>query len=106
MSAERNWSQDKKNACGYTLPDLCSALKEVAQYYGLVCYDLNAFSGVTQADFADGIQPNERGAAKIADSLGGFLLQNVYYEFKKKRSVKLCRIMNCESTRRRIWSNG
>ena len=82
VSAERDWSQDKKNACGYTLPDLCSALKEVAQYYGLVCYDLNAFSGVTQADFADGIHPNESGAAKIADSLEGFLLQNVYYEFQ------------------------
>lgn len=57
-------------------------MKEVAQYYGLVCYDLNAFSGVTQADFADGIHPNESGAAKIADSLEGFLLQNVYYEFQ------------------------
>lgn len=81
VSAERDWSQDKQNACGYTLPDLCGALQETAQYYGLVCCDLNATSGMTEEDFADGIHPNDTGAAKMAGVLEEFLLENYYYEF-------------------------
>ena len=80
VSGVRDWSQSKINACGYSLPDLCSALEEVAQYYGLVCYDLNSLSGLTESDFADGIHPNESGAQKIAAALETFLLENVYYD--------------------------
>ena len=81
VSAVRDWSQDKKNACGYTLPQMCSVIKETATYYGLVTLNLNALS-LDETDFADGIHPNDSGAAKMAKALEDSLLKHPQFAFK------------------------
>jgi lysophospholipase L1-like esterase len=75
----RDWDQSKKNACGYSLPELVNAIKEVTSYYGIVTLDLNQLSGVTSSDFSDGIHPNDSGMKKMADTIEEFLIKNYSY---------------------------
>ena len=80
VSGTRDWNQDKVNACGYTLRELCDAIVEVATYYGIVTLDLNTLCEMNSADFSDGIHPNDSGAKKIADTIEEFLLANYSFE--------------------------
>ena len=76
VSGTRDWDQNKVNACGYTLRELCDAIVEVATYYGIVTLDLNTACEMSASDFSDGIHPNDSGAKKIADEIEVFLLAN------------------------------
>ena len=80
VTSTKNWDQSKLNACGYSLPDLTGAIKEVTEYYGIVTYDLNQLSGLTSSDFSDGIHPNDNGMKKMATSIEEFLIKNYSYE--------------------------
>ncbi len=80
VSGTRDWDQNKENACGYTLRELCDAIVEVATYYGIVTLDLNALCEMDSSDFSDGIHPNDNGAKKIADTIEEFLLNNYSFE--------------------------
>ena len=82
VSGTRDWDQSKKNACGYTLRDLCDAIERVATYYGIMTLDLNRVCVMSASDFSDGIHPNDSGAAKMAAQIEKFLLAN--YSFEKK----------------------
>ena len=75
----QDWDQSKTNACGYSLPDLVNAIKEVTSYYGIVTLDLNQLSGLQSTDFGDGIHPNDSGMKKIADTIEEFILKNYSY---------------------------
>lgn len=79
VTADRDWDQSKVNACGYSLPEMCESIEKTAQYYGLVCIDLNEKTVLGESDFADGIHPNDVGAAKIADTLKTEMLKNYHY---------------------------
>ena len=79
IGGTKNWDQTKLNACGYSLPDLVKAIKEVTAYYGIVTLDLNQLSGVTSSDFSDGIHPNDSGMQKMADTIEEFLIKNYSY---------------------------
>jgi len=75
VSEVRDWDQDKKNACGYSLRDLGKAILETAEYYGLDALDLHAACAMNPDDFADGIHPNDAGAAKMADTIRRFMIE-------------------------------
>ena len=80
VSGVRDWDQNKVNACGYTLRELCDAIIEVATYYGIVTLDLNDVCEMGASDFSDGIHPNDSGAKKMADAIEAFLLANYSFE--------------------------
>lgn len=79
VSSAKSWDQSKLNACGYSLPELVNAIKEVTAYYGIVTLDLNQLSGMTSTDFSDGIHPNDSGMKKMADTIEEFLIKNYSY---------------------------
>ena len=79
VRSPKDWDQTKLNACGYSLPDLVKAIKEVTAYYGIVTLDLNELSGVTSSDFGDGIHPNDSGMKKMAVTIEEFLIKNYSY---------------------------
>ena len=80
VSSTKEWDNDKLNAWGYSLRDLCDAIEEVATYYGIVTLDLNEECVMTETDFSDGIHPNDSGAQKMADTIEEFLLANFSYK--------------------------
>ena len=74
-----NWDQSKENAWGYTLRELCDAIVEVANYYGIATLDLNTECEMGSADFSDGIHPNNDGMAKMAATIEDWLIDNYSY---------------------------
>ncbi len=62
------------NENGYTMRDYCNAMLETCEEYGVVCYDLNKYSGLSLEDIPDGLHPNANGTAKIAKKLQELLL--------------------------------
>ncbi len=74
------WDNNKLNACGYSLRDLCDAMEEVAAYYGIVTLDLNELCEMSESDFSDGLHPNDAGAQKMANTVKEFLLANYSFE--------------------------
>ena len=80
VSGDRDWNTNKENACGYTLRELCEAIIQTADYYGLPVLDLNLNSGLEPSDYSDGIHPNDAGAAKIAASIEAYLLEDFSYQ--------------------------
>ncbi len=80
VGSSKEWDNDKLNAWGYSLRDLCDAIEEVATYYGIVTLDLNELCEMEASDFSDGIHPNNAGAQKMADTIKEFLLANYSFE--------------------------
>lgn len=68
-----DFSPDKRNVCGYTIPELGAALGEVAASHGFAFFPLHERVGLTPSDFKDGLHPNDGGMRKIADALYEFL---------------------------------
>ena len=76
MGVYDDWDQDKTNACGYTLRQLCDAMIEVCEYHDVLCLDMNLESGLTEEDFADGLHPNNEGMQKMANVMADFIEEN------------------------------
>jgi len=85
VTSGRNWDQSKTNIHRYTLRDMCNAIIEVANCYGISVIDLNILSGMYYVDAAnnntavfggDGVHPGEKGHAMMADALANILLQS------------------------------
>ena len=78
VGPEHDWDQSKKNACGYTLRDLCDAIIEVCEYYDILCLDLNAETNLVKRHFSDGIHPNDFGSRVIAETMEKFIKEQYY----------------------------
>jgi len=85
VTSVRNWDQSKKTVHGYTLRDMCNAIIEVADCYGVSVIDLNLVSGMyyvssednNVAEFGgDGVHPGVAGHAMMTHALTNVLLQN------------------------------
>ncbi|WP_208787221.1 hypothetical protein, partial [Enterococcus faecalis] len=85
-SVRNNWDQSKTNLNGYTLRDLCNAIKEVAALYDIAVIDLNLVSGLYYVDAEDnnvaafggndGAHPGASGHAMMAEAMAKALLQS------------------------------
>ena len=76
MGVYDDWDQDKTNASGYTLRELCDAIIEVCEYHDVLYLDMNLESGLTKEDFADGLHPNNAGMQKMANVMADFIEEN------------------------------
>lgn len=85
VSSARNWDQSKTNLHGYTLRDLCNAIKEVCALYDIPVIDLNLISGLyynsaednTITEFGgDGAHPGVIGHQMMAEAIRDALLKN------------------------------
>lgn len=83
VTEERYWDQSKESMHGYTLRDICNAIIEVAEAYGVGVIDLNLISGIYHVDastsnvatmYNDGIHPLPAGHALMAKAIENVLL--------------------------------
>ncbi len=82
ISTKRVWDQSKENVHGMTLRQICNAIIETCDYYGVEVFDMNLKSGIyyhSETDntvnvyFGDGIHPNDAGHLQIAKVLSNYL---------------------------------
>ena len=70
-----DFSTDKRNVCGYSVPQLGAAIGEVAAVHGFAYLPLHERVVLSSTEFKDGLHPNDVGMQKIADALYDFLVQ-------------------------------
>lgn len=69
-----NFDKDKRNVCGYSIPDIARAQAEVAARHGFASFALHEQVPLSPTDFKDGLHPNDVGMRRIAEALRDFLL--------------------------------
>ena len=82
VTLARDFDQSKTNIHGITLRQICLAIIETCEYYGVEVFDMNLNSGIyynsptdntTSIYFGDGVHPNDAGHLQIAKVLSNYL---------------------------------
>ena len=86
VTKTRDWDQSKTNVHGFTLRDLCHAIMDVAELYGIPVIDLNLCSGIyynspTDENVSlyggDGVHINAGGHTLVTDAIIRALVNDV-----------------------------